>query len=281
MNPLVLHSTTKNYPGFGLGPIDIDLPHGHVTGLVGANGAGKTTLIKIALGLVHPDAGTTHLVEKDRVGVVLDGPALPSTWRVREVARALAPLYATWSQAAFDRVAAWGGLDGEKKVAELSRGMGMKLQLAIALAHEADLLVLDEPTSGLDPLARTELLDMLREFMLDESHTVLFSSHITSDIESIADDIVVMSAGRVVESGPLADVVDAYRVVRGGRSALDPVRGLVLGLREHGAGWEALMRTEDTLALGSEAVVEQPTVEQIVVALARTGHVGEVEENHA
>ncbi len=187
MNPLVMHNITKNFPGFRLGPIDFELPRGYVTGLVGANGAGKTTLLKIALGLVHPTSGDSRLIDHERVGVVFDVPSLPRNWRLREVAPALKPFYPNWSDATFERILDWGGLDGSKRIHTLSRGMGMKLQLAIAMAHDAELLLFDEPTSGLDPLARSELLDMIAEYMTDENHTVLFSSHITSDIEKVAD----------------------------------------------------------------------------------------------
>lgn len=271
MNPLVMHGITKQYPGFRLGPIDLELPRGYVTGLVGANGAGKTTLMRIALGLAHADAGTVELAPLADVGVIYDVPALHPGWRVSDVDRLVAGFYDRWDAAEFDRIVAWAGIDPAKKVKDLSRGMGMKLQLAIALAHGANLLLFDEPTSGLDPLARSELLDMVAAFMEDEDHTVLFSSHITTDLEKLADHLLVMSDGRVVASGPLVDVVDGYRVVRGPQAALAPLTGLVLGLRRHGAGFDGLMRTEDTAGLPAGVVAEAPTLEQIVVALAKEG----------
>lgn len=274
MNPLVLRGITKSYPGFQLGPIDFELPRGYVTGLVGANGAGKTTMIKIALGLVHPTSGTAQLVDREKVGVVFDVPALPAQWRVRDVSKALRPFYPHWDDARFAHIAAWGGLEESKQVKDLSRGMGMKLQLAIAMAHHAEVLLFDEPTSGLDPLARQELLDMIAEYITDENNTVLFSSHITSDIEKIADHLAVISQGQLVASGTLADVVDGYRFVRGGRDSLAGVEHLVLGMRQHSAGAEGLMRTEETLALPDGVLVEAPSVEQIVIALAKAGRQG-------
>ena len=147
--------------------------------------------------------------------------------------------------------------------------MGMKLQLAVALSHGAELLILDEPTSVLDPLARSELLDMIAAFMTDESHSVLFSTHITTDLEKIADYVTVIDDGRVVASSSRDDLLDAYRMVRGAASDLDAVRPLVRGLREHGAGWEGLMGTEDTVALGRRTLAEPPTLEEIVVHLAK------------
>lgn len=259
-----------NHTGFALGPLDLSVPRGYVTGLVGANGAGKTTAIKIALGLVRPDSGEVHLVDKRRVGVVFDQPSYVADWTAAQVGRALAPFYPLWDAARFAELLAWSGIQADKKVKQLSRGMGMRLQLAVALSHGAELLVLDEPTSGLDPLARRELLDMVAEFMVDESHCVLFSTHITTDLEKIADRIVVIRAGRVVSDSTRDELLDGYRIVRGASAELTPeLRGLVLGLREHGVGWEALMATEDTATLGRRTVVEAPTLEEIVVHLGK------------
>lgn len=272
MNPLELRGVTKNWPAFTLGPLDLVVPRGYVTGLIGANGAGKTTAIKIALGLVKPDAGAVTLVDKARVGVVFDQHAYPPWWRVCEVGAGLAPFFPTWDDGAWQRMLAWAEIDPRAKVKELSRGQGMRLQVAAAFSHGAELLVLDEPTSGLDPLARSQLLDLVAEFMTDEEHAVLFSSHITTDLERIADHVTVLDRGRVVASGTRDEVLDGFRRVSGGASVLDAgLRPLVLGLREHRAGWEGLMATEDTVGLGGVAVVEAPTLEEIAVALAKEG----------
>lgn len=272
MNPLELRGVTKHRDGFTLGPLDLVVPRGYVMGFVGANGAGKTTAIKIALGLVHQDAGEVNVLPHDRVGVVFDQPAYVADWTAAQVGRAVAPFYPAWNQAEFDRLLVWAGIDPGKRVKDLSRGMGMRLQLAVALSHGAELLVLDEPTSGLDPLARSQLLEMVADFMTDESHSVLFSSHITSDLEKIADHVTVIHDGRILASTTRDDLLDAWRIVRGAASELEGVRPLVRGLREHGAGWEGLMATEDTVTLGRGAVAEAPTLEEIVVHLAKEPH---------
>ena len=270
MNPLELRGITKRRDGFTLGPLDLVVPRGYVMGFVGANGAGKTTTIKIALGLVRPDGGTVGLLDHARLGVVQDAPAYVGEWSAAEVGRAVGPFYPDWDAAGFAQLLAWAGIDPTKRVKALSRGMGMKLHLAVALSHGAELLILDEPTSGLDPLARSELLDMVAEFMTVESHSVLFSTHITTDLEKIADYITVIDDGRIVASTTCDELVDAYRMVRGAASDLDAdLRPLVHGLREHGAGWEGLIATEDTVALGRSAVAEQPSLEEIVVHLAK------------
>ncbi|MFT3888429.1 MAG: ABC transporter ATP-binding protein [Arachnia sp.] len=273
---LELTSVVKTFPprkgsdGFRLGPIDLAVPRGFVTGLVGANGAGKTTAIKIALGLTQPDGGAVSLIDKARVGVVFDQPAYVADWTAAQTGRALAPFYPSWDGARFDELLRWAGIAPGKRVKELSRGMGMKLQLAVALAHGAELLVLDEPSSGLDPLARSQLLDFVADFMTDGSHAVLFSTHITSDLDRIADYVTLLSAGRVLEAVSRHDLVDGYRLVRGPASALSPeLRPLCRGLREHAAGWEALLATEDTVALRPGAVVEPPSLEDIVVHLLK------------
>lgn len=270
MNPLELRGITKRRDGFTLGPLDLVVPRGYVMGFVGANGAGKTTTIKVALGLVRPDGGTVSLLDHARVGVVQDTPAYVGEWSAAEVGRAVAPFYPDWDAAGFAHLLAWAGIEPTKRVKALSRGMGMKLQLAVALSHGAELLILDEPTSGLDPLARSELVEMIAEFMTVESHSVLFSTHITTDLEKIADYITVIDDGRIVASTTRDELVDAYRMVRGAAAELDAdLRPLVRGLREHGAGWEGLMATEDTVALGRRAVAEQPSLEEIVVHLAK------------
>ncbi|WP_342372170.1 ABC transporter ATP-binding protein [Propioniciclava soli] len=270
MNPLELTGVIKRRDGFTLGPLDLVVPRGYVMGFVGANGAGKTTTIKIALGLVHADEGSVRLVGHDRVGVVHDQPAYVGKWTAAQVGRAVAPFHPAWDLERFRALLDWAGIEPTRQVKELSRGMGMKLQLAVALSHAAELLILDEPTSGLDPLARSELLEMLADFMTDERHSVLFSTHITSDLEKIADYVTVIERGRVVASTTRDELVDSYRLVRGAASELDAdLRPLVHGLREHGVGWQGLMATEDTVSLGRRAVAEVPTLEEIVVHLAK------------
>lgn len=200
----------KEYPGFVLGPLSLEVPTGTVLGIVGANGAGKTTFIKCLLGLVEPNRGSVELLGtpiarpedmsatlKERIGVVLDACAFSQESSVADVAQLGRVAYRTWNQARFDALSRTFALDGRKRVRELSRGMGMKLSLAFALAHEPDLLILDEATAGLDPLARDEMLDMLRTFLEDEGHTIMMASHITSDLEKLADTILCLDEGQV------------------------------------------------------------------------------------
>ncbi|WP_251212468.1 ABC transporter ATP-binding protein [Adlercreutzia murintestinalis] len=201
----------KSYPGFALGPLDLNVERGSIVGLVGPNGVGKTTLIKLLLGLITPDAGSLALLGqplpdpanmpaalKARIGVVFDTCAFTQASRVRDVAQLGRASYQEWDAPLFTRFLVDFGLDPKKQIAKLSRGMGMKLSLAFALAHHPELLVLDEATAGLDPLARDEMLDLLRSFMLDEHHAILMATHITSDLEKIADKVVCIDAGAML-----------------------------------------------------------------------------------
>ena len=269
-SPLKLQGITKNYQEFHLGPIDLEVPRGYVMGLVGANGAGKTTAIKIALGAVLPGNGVVRLIDKSRVGVVLDQPPWPSSWRVRDIAKLVGPFYPDWNQRVFEELCGWAGVSWRLKVKEFSRGMGMKMQLAVALAHEAELLVLDEPTSGLDPLARGELLDMLSEFMTSERHSVLFSTHITSDLDRIADMVTILDAGRVIASGSREDLLETWVMVRGGVADLtDGLSSRVRGLRRHSVGGEGLLPAADLGLCGPGVVAETPSIEELLVHLAK------------
>ncbi|WP_116114269.1 ABC transporter ATP-binding protein [Austwickia chelonae] len=262
---LSLNGLGKSFDPFHLEDLDLEVRAGQVVGLVGANGAGKTTAIGCALGMLRPDRGTVHLIDKQWIGVVLDTPPYLPTWTVAEVELALAPFYPRWNRSTFARLADRAGLSTSSQVGSLSRGMALRLQLAVALSHDARLLILDEPTSGVDPVGRCELLDELAGFMLHEDHGILFSTHITADLERIADRVVVLAHGRMVAAGDTPEILDAFRMVHGGLGELpDPLRGMVHGLREHSVGWAGVMATPDTVHLSGACVVEEPTLDELV-----------------
>ncbi len=210
----------KRYDDFALEDVTFSVPAGTVVGLVGSNGAGKTTTLKAILGLVRPDGGTVKLLGcnpenakdidkvKARVGVVLDTCAFPDANRVADVGILGRAAYAAWEDKRFKALCDEFGLEPRKFVKDLSRGMGMKLTLAFALSHNPDLLILDEATAGLDPMARDEVLDILRCFMEDEGHAILLSTHITSDLEKIADEVICIDDGRIVFDVPKDAICD-------------------------------------------------------------------------
>lgn len=208
---------------FSLRDVTLAVEPGQIVGFVGANGAGKTTTIRAALGVIKLDAGEAHLLGQrcdanapdetqrhlhSRIGLALDTCPFPSTLKVGQVERLVGPAYPTWSCETFAGFIDRFGLDPKTKVKDLSRGMGMKLQLACALSHNAKLLVLDEATAGLDPMAREELLDELLAFVADGQHSVLLSSHITSDLDRAADRVICIDNGSIVFDLPREDITD-------------------------------------------------------------------------
>ena len=203
--------------------VSFEVNEGEIVTLIGANGAGKTTAIRAALGLIKLDAGEVHLFGqrcgadapdesqrhlRSRVGLVLDTCPFPSTLKVGQIEALVGPAYPTWDRETFAGFINRFGLDPKTKVKDLSRGMGMKLQLACALSHNAKLLVLDEATAGLDPMAREELLDELLAFVADGQRSVLLSSHITSDLDRAADRVICIDNGSIVFDLPREDITD-------------------------------------------------------------------------
>lgn len=224
---IAITGLTKRYQGFALSDFSLSVEPGSIVGFVGANGAGKTTTIKCLLGTVFPDQGSIRIFGQETspcsptcighgaraalmqdVGYVPDTCAFPDDCTVEGVGRIGAGLFARWNGVRYASLCKGFDLEGRKKVKELSRGMGMKLSLAFALAHEPRLLVLDEATAGLDPLARDEVLGVIREFVSDNNRGVLISSHITSDLEKAADRIVCIDEGRLVFDLAVDEITD-------------------------------------------------------------------------
>ncbi|PLS31616.1 ABC transporter ATP-binding protein [Bifidobacterium margollesii] len=288
---LSVNGVSKQYDsGFRLDDITFDLPSGYIMGLIGPNGAGKSTLIKLILNMVRRDAGSIEVLgydnitneeqAKERLGVVFDSSYFVDVWTIRKVEQSVRGLYSTWNHRLFDGYLRRFGLDRRKKVKELSRGMLMKLMLAVALSHDARLLILDEPTSGLDVLARDELMDILHEYIEDGEHTVLFSTHITSDLENAADFITYITRGRLYFTGPKDEFLDAFRVVKGGLGDLDEtIRARAVGIHRYETGFDALLRVEDTRDLNgagqARLLVEPASIDEIIrLTNARNGRTG-------
>jgi ABC-2 type transport system ATP-binding protein len=274
---VVVDGLHKRYPGFALEDVSFRLPEGYIMGFAGRNGAGKTTTIKCLLDMVSRDSGTIEVLGrspdreavKQEIGVVFDQPFYPGGWTVRQVGQGLRPFYDRWDADRFAHHLDRFGLPPGKRVKELSRGMGMKLMLAAALSHHAKLLILDEPTSGLDPVARDDLLDVLSDIISEGSTSVLFSTHITSDLERIADYLTVIDAGRIVYTGTKDELAEAYRTVHGGREQLtDDLRGRAIGLRTNGFGFTALIRAGDAAALPPGVSQADPSIDDVVIHIA-------------
>lgn len=268
---------SKDYGSFKLDNISLTVPGGSILGLIGENGAGKSTTIKCILGLIARDGGEITLLGRDNlkesraareeIGVVLDEGNFHDALKAREVGKILSKVYKTWDSALFTRYLQKFSLPEGKLVKEFSRGMKMKLSIAAALAHRPRLLILDEATSGLDPVVRSELLDEFLDFIQDEDHAVLLSSHITSDLEKIADYITYLHAGKVALSGVKDELLEAHGRLVCGRSELERVdKALLGGIRTSQFGCEALVKDRREFARRYPGLTLDPvTLDEIMV----------------
>ncbi len=236
-NILELQQVSKTFPksDFTLENMTFSIPYGAIMGFVGENGAGKTTTIGCILNTVRKDSGTVKLFGKEmtdadigmreKIGVVYDGDNFPGYWNARQLSGVMEGLYTSWDHALFQKYLEEFHLPAKQKITSYSKGMTMKLAIAAALAHHPQLLILDEATGGLDPVMRDEMLDVFLEFVQEENHSILLSSHITSDLEKIADYITFIQNGRLIMTASKNDLVYNYAVMRCKESqflALDP-----------------------------------------------------------
>lgn len=220
MNVLTVKGLCKSYPSFTLKEVSFALPQGTVMGFVGRNGAGKSTTLKSILGLVHPDKGQVTFMEQDvaqneqymkeNIGVVLGGIDFYAQKKIKTITDVTRRFYPNWEDEKYRHYLSLFGLDETKRVRELSDGMRVKYLIALALSHQAKLLILDEPTSGLDPVSRDELTELFRAIVADGSRSILFSTHITSDLEKCADHITFIKDGEIFYTGAKADFLTAY-----------------------------------------------------------------------
>ena len=251
-NALVVQGLAKTYDGFALKDVSFRVPSGAIVGLIGENGAGKTTTLHAILGLIDRDAGDIEILgERDapmrdslrvQICVVFDGNNFQNSLTTRRLNPVIKNLYANWREETYFSLLEKMALPEDRKIKALSKGMKMKLAIAAALSHDPRLLILDEATSGLDPIARDDILDVLWDFVQDESHSVLLSSHITSDLEKIADYIVFLHRGRVLLEKPKDELRYQYGILKCGETqfaALD--RADILAYRKQDYEWDVLV----------------------------------------
>ncbi|MCL2388715.1 MAG: ABC transporter ATP-binding protein [Defluviitaleaceae bacterium] len=275
-NAIEITKLCKQYTGFMLNNVSFNVPRGLCCGFVGPNGAGKTTTLKAILGMIHKDSGEIRVLgnpegdaaTKEKIGVMFDQPYFQEDWTPLNIETGLKPFYRNWDSNEYQKYLSRFGLDPQKRFKDFSRGMKMKLAMAVNLSYSAELLLLDEPTGGLDPVARDEMLDIMREYMINDDRTILFSTHITSDLERIADMIVYVSNGIVSFCGDKDELVSAHCVVRGGKLP-EEKRKFAIGLREYSGGYECLMKVNDIGGLPAEAVTERATIDDVVVYMER------------
>jgi len=268
----------KEYPGFRLQDISFSLPRGYIMGFIGPNGAGKSTTIKLIMNLVKKDGGKIKVFGRDneadeqeikqQIGFVYDENHYYEELTPGEIRGIIAPFYRKWDNEAFHRFLDCFELPRKKKLKNYSRGMKTKFSLAVALSHGASLVIMDEPTSGLDPVFRRDILDILRELLQDEQKSILFSTHITSDLDRVADYITFINKGAVVFSDERESVLESYGLVKGSRELLDgDIRKEFVGIRETSFGFEALTRDLPSARkrFQERAVFEKAALEDIML----------------
>lgn len=280
-NYLEVKNLSKSFDNFQLHNITFTLPKGYIMGLIGPNGSGKTTTIKLILNMLERSSGEIKIMGLDNIadeqkakaelGVVFDTNYFSDDWKVTEVEKSISVFYPNWNSERFAEMLRKFHIVPAKKVRELSKGMQMKLMLACAFSYDAKLLILDEPTSGLDPVSRDELLQILSEYIEDGEHSVLFSTHITGDLERAADYITYISYGELFFSGIKDEFVDMFRIIKGGRNELSAdLQAKAIGVRIFPTGFEALVKTEDIGAFPA-LDIEPAAIDEIVVFTSRKG----------
>src|SRR5574344_457495 len=256
MNLIDVHHLCKKYPGFALDDVNISLEEGYIMGFIGRNGAGKTTTMKAMLNLVHPESGTVSIngfdLEKDEleikksVGFVSGGVDFYPQTKLKKLTGVTKRFYADWAEDTYQSILKRFELDENKKVKELSAGMKVKYSLAIALSHHAKLLLLDEPTSGLDPAARDDLICLFQEFIEDGKHSILFSTHITSDLEKCADYITFIQEGQIVASSDKDYFIDSYKIISGDKTQLNEIKDELISYKVNSFGFTGMISTHKT-----------------------------------
>jgi len=282
VNALEIKNLCKEYGSFALKNISFPLPQGYIMGLIGPNGAGKTTTIKLMLNMLKKTEGSIKILGldsitdqneiKESIGAVFDANYFVQDWTVKEVEKSIGIFYSNWDSRKFKSMIERFGLNPDKKVKELSRGMQMKLMISCAFSHDAKLLILDEPTSGLDPVARDELLDILLEFISDGQRSVLFSTHITSDLDKIADYITFINNGALVYTGTKDEFVDGFRIIKGGKNEINiEQEKKIIGIRKYSTGFEGLIKAND-IRLFSNLNCEAVSIDEIIVFTSKGGN---------
>ena len=275
---LEVKNLNKAYENFSLKDVTFSLNQDCITGFIGTNGSGKTTTIKAILGLVLKDSGKISFLEKDidkherksknKIGVVLDEGYFYDELTLKEMKNVIAPSYTEWDEQVFLKYIKRFNLNLGQKISTLSKGMRMKFAVSLALSHPADLLIMDEPTSGLDPLVRSELIDILLDFMKEPGKSVFFSTHITSDLDKIADMIILIDDGQILIDEEKDALVETHALVKGDNQLINnQTEKLFLNLSQTKYGFEGIThKIDDVCRLMPGVLMERPTIEDIMLS---------------
>lgn len=276
-NVIELEKVTKDYGDFKLDSVSFSVPEGSVCGFIGQNGAGKTTTINLILDVIKRDAGEIRVfgetIDKNSaalredIGVVFDEMGFHEFMTAKDINFMMKHIYKNWDSEMFFNYLKEFSLPSKKKCGSFSRGMRMKLQIAVALSHHAKLLIMDEPTSGLDPIVRNEMINIFRDFVVEEDHTILLSSHITGDLEKLADEVVFIDKGRIVLAGNKDELLEKHGILKCKKEEMEKVStSLIVSTETSSFGAEALINDRRAAAkLYPDMVIEPAALEQIMI----------------
>lgn len=278
---LELNNVTKNYDGFKLDNVSFSVPMGCICGFIGQNGAGKTTTIQLILDIIKREGGDIKVLGgdmsknaaelKNRIGVVYDEMCFHDFLSPKQINSVMKDIYTNWDEKLFFEYMEKFGLPKNKRCGAFSRGMRMKLQIAVAMSHGAELLIMDEPTSGLDPIVRNEILQIFQEFVMEENHTILLSSHITGDLERLADMVVFINKGKIVLAGDKDEILEKHGLVKCKKEDLDKFdKKDIVSVRQSSFCTEVMVKDKNAFRqkyedICSRAAVEQSTLEEIMI----------------
>lgn len=279
---LEIKDISKKYSDFELDNVSFNLDRGYVMGFIGPNGAGKSTTIKLIMNLIRKDSGYIKVFGldsvkdekeiKERIGFVYDNSYFYEELTCENMKKIIAPFYKRWDEKLYKKYMDEFSLPRDKKIKELSKGMRMKYSIILALSHNAELIIMDEPTSGLDPIVRAEILDIFRNIIQDENKSLIFSSHITTDLEKIADYITFVNNGKIIFSGEKDSIIESYGIVKGDNELLDrDIEKEFVGVKKSKFGFEGLTSNKEKTKkiFGNKVIIERPTIDDIMVYSVR------------
>ncbi|WP_105615535.1 ABC transporter ATP-binding protein [Vallitalea okinawensis] len=274
MQPLLeVKNICKRFDNFELKNINFSLEPGYIMGLIGENGAGKTTTLKSILGSIHLDAGEVKVIDKEKIGFIIGENAYYELLSIKQMAKIFSKFYKNWDNQLFQNYLNRFELDAKQEIRILSRGMKVKFMLSCALSHGAELLILDEPTTGLDPVSRVEILEILQEIIQDGTRSILFSTHITSDLERISDYITFINKGEMVFTSEKDRLLNDFKLVKGKKDQLPMLieKGYLDAHEVNTYGFTGLTQNASILKrnFGDDILIENSTIEDIMVHLVK------------
>ncbi len=280
-NAIEINALEKKYDNFKLGELNLEIPRGLIIGLIGENGAGKTTLIKSLLNIIKPSKGKIKIFNKDLkemeldikedVGVVLDNMFFQEILTPHDINTIMKDIYKNWDTTLFNTYLSEFGINFNQTLKTMSKGMRKKVEIATSLAHKPKLLILDEPTSGLDPVVRNEVLEIFQKFVSDEEHTILFSTHITSDLEHIADKIIFIDKGQIVLNELRDEIIDNYGILKCSLDSFDKIdKKDIICYKKNKYDYEILIYDKNKMNKKyKDFIVDRITLEDLMILIIK------------